>query len=174
MFIRFDDPGVILRGSLKDRDRFRCGFVVNPASTDAGLYVKKATVSGRFRVVDRGFEPLCHAWEACILTLRWIHRRIFVLQRYGLFSNLQNFLRFFSVRALLLRAGPFGKCVRSGRTAHKKRSNASQRWTFFISRGLRLLEIESIGKVFDPNDEHRRSNLSNESSLQPCRSTQPT
>ena len=28
-------------------------------------------------VVDRGFEPLCHAWEACILALRWIHHYAF-------------------------------------------------------------------------------------------------
>ena len=27
--------------------------------------------------MDRGFEPLCHAWEACILALRWIHQVIF-------------------------------------------------------------------------------------------------
>ena len=28
-------------------------------------------------VVDRGFEPLCRAWEARILALRWIHHFLF-------------------------------------------------------------------------------------------------
>ena len=32
----------------------------------------KTALNRRFRVVDRGIEPLCQDWESCILTIRWI------------------------------------------------------------------------------------------------------
>ena len=56
------------------------------------IYKIKKTTWSRLLVVDRGFEPLCPAWEAGILALRWIDQ--FVLS-FGLFpfdtANIQPF-----------------------------------------------------------------------------------
>ena len=46
-------------------------------------YTRKKAVNflTAFLVVDRGFEPLCPAWEAGILALRWIHHCWLRVQR---------------------------------------------------------------------------------------------
>ena len=42
-------------------------------------------------VVDRGFEPLCPAWEAGILALRWIHHCCIASAKVEIFFYSANF-----------------------------------------------------------------------------------
>ena len=53
---------------------------------------KKRLKINRFAfVVDRGFEPLCPAWEAGILALRWIHHCCIASAKVGKIFYSPNF-----------------------------------------------------------------------------------